>query len=305
MNNYIQVDQFVSVLKSQGMIASEIIWQLALACVEWPYVFGAAGALCTPKNRKERASAAHPTIVSSCQVLNGKKDHCNGCKWLPGGVNVRQFDCRGFTRWTAAQVGITISGAGATSQWNTAKNWIRKGTIDTVPKNQLVCLFVNKGSKMEHTGWGLNNETVECSNGVQHSKTRNKKWTHWAIPNGLEGAIPLPDVKPTIKKGSKGQYVSELQNDLLQLGYQLPQFGADGSFGKETQKALMEFQKDNGLTADGICGPLSWAAISDLINSVSGAQWTVIIPGLSEEAAKDLIARYPAGIIKKGDVKIA
>lgn len=305
MNNYIQVDQFVSVLKSQGMVASEIIWQLALACVGWPYVFGAAGALCTPRNRKERASAAHPTIVSSCQVLNGKKDHCNGCKWLPGGVNVRQFDCRGFTRWTAAQVGISISGAGATSQWDNAKNWSRKGTIDTVPKNQLVCLFVNKGAKMEHTGWGLNSETVECSNGVQHSKTRNKKWTHWAIPNGLEGAIPLPNVKPTIKKGSKGEYVSELQKDLLQLGYQLPKYGADGSFGKETQNALIQFQKDNGLAADGICGPLSWEAISDLISSGSGALWTVIIPGLSEETARDLIARYPAGIMKKGDVKIA
>lgn len=305
MNNYKEVDQFVNVMKSQGKLAAEIIWELALACVGWPYVFGAAGALCTPKNRKERASAAHPTIVSSCQVLNGKKDHCNGCKWLPDGVNVRQFDCRGFTRWTAAQVGITISGAGATSQWNDESNWIRKGTIDSMPQNQLVCLFVNKGAKMEHTGWGINNQTVECSNGVQHATKRNKKWTHWAIPKGLEGAIPLPYVKPTLKKGSKGPDVTELQNDLLQLGYRLPQYGADGSFGNETRNALILFQKDNGLTPDGICGPLSWAAITNLISSGSGTRWTVIIPDLSEEAARELIARYPAGTMKKGDVIIA
>lgn len=305
MNNYKEVDQFVNVMKSQGKLAAEIIWELALACVGWPYVFGAAGALCTPKNRKERASAAHPTIVSSCQVLNGKKDHCNGCKWLPDGENVRQFDCRGFTRWTAAQVGITIAGAGATSQWNDEKNWSRKGTIDTIPQDQLVCLFVKKGAKMEHTGWGINNQTVECSNGVQHSTKRNKKWTHWAIPNGLEGAIPLPYVKPTLKKGSKGPDVTELQNDLLQLGYRLPQYGADGSFGNETRNALILFQKDNGLTPDGICGPLSWAAITNLISSGSGTRWTVIIPDLSEEAARELIARYPAGTMKKGDVNIA
>ena len=301
MNNYRQVDQFVSVMKSQGIIAAEIIWRLSLACVEWPYVFGAAGALCTPSNRKARASAAHPTIVSSCQVLNGKKDFCNGCKWLPDGVNVRQFDCRGFTRWTAAQVGITITGSGATSQWNNASNWSRKGTIDAMPRDQLVCLFVKKGEKMEHTGWGLNDETVECSNGVQHFTKRKKKWTHWAIPRGLEGAIPLPDVKQTLKRGNKGPLVTELQNDLLQLGYQLPRFGADGDFGAETQAALLLFQKDNRLTPDGICGPLTWSTIESLISSEQSARWTVIIPDLSETEARELLARYPAGRMQKGD----
>lgn len=305
MNNYIQVDQFVKELKDQGKTAQEIIWLLALACVEWPYVFGAAGALCTPRNRKERASAAHPTIVSSCQVLNGKKDHCNGCKWLPDGVNVRQFDCRGFTRWTAAQVGITIAGAGATSQWNDEKNWSRKGTIDTIPQDQLACLFVKKGAKMEHTGWGLNDETVECSNGVQHFTKRKKKWTHWAVPKGLEGAIPLPDVKPTIKKGSKGPEVTELQNDLMQLGYPLPKYGADGDFGKETKAALIQFQKDHGLTPDGICGPLTWAAITNQMGNGSAATWTVIIPGLTEDEARELMKLFPAASIKKGVVKIA
>lgn len=305
MNNYKEVDQFVNAMKSQGIMAAEIIWQLALSCVEWPYVYGAAGALCTPNHRKERASAAHPTIVSSCQVLNGKKDHCNGCKWLPDGVNVRQFDCRGFTRWTAAQVGITISGAGATSQWNDEKNWSHKGTIDTIPKDQLVCLFVKKGTKMEHTGWGLNNETVECSSGVQHFTKRNKKWTHWAIPKGLEGAVPLPDIKQTIKKGSKGPAVTELQNNLMQLGYPLPKFGADGDFGKETQTALIQFQKDNGLTPDGICGPLTWAAITNKIENGSAATWTVIIPGLTEDEAMELLKLFPAASMKKGVVKIA
>lgn len=305
MNNYKEVDQFVSVMKSQGIMAAEIIWQLSLACVGWPYVYGDAGALCTPKNRKERANAAHPTIVSSCQVLNGKKDHCNGCKWLPDGVNVRQFDCRGFTRWTAAQVGITIAGAGATSQWNDEKNWSRKGTIDTIPEDQLVCLFVKKGAKMEHTGWGLGNETVECSNGVQHFTKRNKKWTHWAIPKGLEGAVSLPDIKPTIKKGSKGPAVTELQTDLMQLGYPLPKYGADSDFGKETQAALIQFQKDNGLTPDGICGPLTWAAITNQMENGSAATWTVIIPGLTEDEARELMKLFPAASVKKGVVKIA
>ena len=296
MNNYIQVDLFVKELKSQGKSASEIIWELALACVEWPYVFGAAGATCTPAHRKERASAAHPTIVSSCQVLNGKRDSCSGCKWLPGGVNVRQFDCRGFTRWTAAQAGITIRGVGATSQWDDDRNWCQKGKIENMPKDQLVCLFVRKDAKMEHTGWGLNQETVECSNGVQHFTKRNKKWTHWAIPKGLEGVIPLPDIKATIRRGSKGQAVTELQEKLMQLGYPLPRYGADGDFGRETEKALKLFQTNAGLTADGICGPLTWAALQAMTPDAPAAvRYSVTIPHLTELEARELLERFPAG----------
>lgn len=298
MNNYIEVDAYVDGLKAQGMIPQEIVWNLARACVEWPYVFGAAGALCTPSNRKARARADHPTIVSKCQVLNGKKNSCSGCKWFPGGVNVRQYDCRGFTRWCAAQVGVTIEGAGATSQWGKESNWAAKGTIDTIPQNQLVCLFVRKGSKMEHTGFGYNDETVECSSGVQYFAKRNKKWTHWAVPKGLEGAMPMPDYKPTLKRGSKGADVVELQNDLMQLDYALPKYGADGDFGKETENAVKKFQADHGLNADGICGPLTWDAIEAALDP-AGDLITVHIPNLPMPQAQELVAQYPGAWISK------
>ena len=63
-----------------------------------------------------------------------------------------------------------------------------------MPADTLVCLFVKKGAKMEHTGFGLNNETIECSNGVQHFTTRNKKWTHWGLPACVEGGVtPVPE----------------------------------------------------------------------------------------------------------------
>lgn len=289
MNNAKQVDALIAQWKSVEMLPQEIVWKLALECIGWPYVFGAAGALCTPNNRKARASADHPTIVSACQVLSGKKDYCNGCKWFPGNQNVRQYDCRGFTRWCAAQVGVTIVGAGATSQWNTESNWAAKGTIDTMPQNQLVCLFVRKGSTMEHTGWGLNNETVECGSGVQHFTKRNKKWTHWAVPRGLEGDTPLPVYKETIKKGSKGGLVRELQESLLNLGYQLPKYGADGSFGNETKAAVEQFQSDHGLTVDGICGPATWSALDQ---KPTVKLVTVHVPNLPRYQAEALVQRY-------------
>ena len=184
MNSAEYVDQKINELKGGGIPLSEAAWQAALLCVGWAYVFGARGEYCTPKNRRARYSDEHPTIKSKCKNFNGSSSAgCKGCQWYPEEKYTRFFDCRGFTYWILLQVyGWELMGAGATSQWNTASNWKAKGEIATMPADTLVCLFVKKGNKMEHTGFGLNNETVECSNGVQHFTTRNKKWTHWAVP---------------------------------------------------------------------------------------------------------------------------
>lgn len=300
-----QVDASVAQWKNDGMASEDIVWNLALACEGWPYVFGAAGALCTPKNRRARARDDHPTIVTKCQVLNGDRNYCNGCKWLPGGENVRQYDCRGFTRWCAAQVGVTIEGVGATSQWNTESNWAAKGTIDTVPTNQLVFLFVQNGSKMAHTGLGLGNETVECSVNVQHFTKRNKKWTHWAVAKGLEGGAtptptpqPVPATKPTLRRGSSGEYVKYLQEKLIALGYSVGSYGADGKYGNATIAAVKKFQADRGLTADGVTGAKTWAEIDREIEPTTD-YYTATITGLTKDEADQVSRAYPGAVITK------
>ena len=56
----------------------------------------------------------------------------------------------------------------------------------------------------------------------------------------------------TLKKGCEGEDVKELQSDLMQLGYALPRYGADGDFGSETETAVKKFQSDKGLPVNGI-----------------------------------------------------
>lgn len=63
---------------------------------------------------------------------------------------------------------------------------------------------------------------------------------------------------PLLKKGSKSEYVRILQEKLITLGYDLGNFGADGDFGKATDKAVRAFQKDNRLVIDGIVGNCTW-----------------------------------------------
>lgn len=294
-----QVDQLATDLKNQGVPLAEVAWRVALACVGWAYVYGAAGEYCDPENRRSyyaRKGKDHPTIKSACQVLCGKKDNCSGCKFYPGG-RTRFFDCRGFTRWVLKKVyGWTLQGGGCTSQWNNADNWKAKGKIsDGFPQNTLVCLFYSKDGKertWEHTGFGLNNETVECQVGVQYFKTRNKKWTHWAVPKCVEGEVhpvPVPETKPTLRRGSKGQYVTTLQVALVNRGYNIGSAGVDGNYGRGTEAAVKEFQRDNGLNPDGICGPMTWAALD---NSPTAPKYTVKIPGLNKAKAEELVSQY-------------
>jgi hypothetical protein len=66
-----------------------------------------------------------------------------------------------------------------------------------------------------------------------------------------------------LRKGSKGEQVKTLQRLLISLGYdkKFPDFGnygADGSFGAATDKAVREFQSKNCPPADGSVGQKTW-----------------------------------------------
>ena len=312
-----QVDELIVQLKNSGIPLSDAAWQAALACVGWPYIFGDRGQLCTPAHRRAAYNSKgedHPTIKTKCRNFEGTGS-CSGCTFYPGG-QTRANDCRGFTYWILLQIyGWKLQGAGATSQWNTASNWKAKGTIDTMPANTLCCLFKADGKTMQHTGFGLNNETVECSNGVQYSKTRNKKWTHWAVPACVgedtivspttpsdpdEGFPTTPTWRPTIRKGSKGVVVKECQTMLKALGYNLGICGIDGDYGTATDAAVRSFQREHPpLVVDGVCGPMTWDALQkavDQLNSPPGGSektYRVIIKGLDLTQAQTIAANYP------------
>ncbi len=61
-----------------------------------------------------------------------------------------------------------------------------------------------------------------------------------------------------LKLNSKGEMVSMLQEMLNAQGAGLP---VTGFFGKQTEAAVMNFQKKNGLVADGVVGPKSWTKL--------------------------------------------
>jgi len=64
---------------------------------------------------------------------------------------------------------------------------------------------------------------------------------------------------PTLKQGSSGPDVTNLQQKLKDLGFD-PN-GVDGNFGPGTRDAVIAFQQSKGLQADGIAGPATLAAL--------------------------------------------
>lgn len=62
--------------------------------------------------------------------------------------------------------------------------------------------------------------------------------------------------RPTLRLGSTGNAVSEIQAMLILLGYL--ENPVDGRYQEPTEAAVKDFQADVGLTDDGIVGPATW-----------------------------------------------
>lgn len=69
----------------------------------------------------------------------------------------------------------------------------------------------------------------------------------------------------TMYKGLKGEDVRRLQEKLIELGYNLGKYGADGSFGNDTDTAVKYFQKHNGLDVDGKVGPNTRGKLEEIL----------------------------------------
>jgi peptidoglycan hydrolase-like protein with peptidoglycan-binding domain len=70
-----------------------------------------------------------------------------------------------------------------------------------------------------------------------------------------------------VKMGSRGEDVTSLQNLLNGQGYGL---SADGIFGAKTLAAVQDYQRNMGLTVDGIVGTNTWGALTGGGSGASG-----------------------------------
>ena len=84
-------------------------------------------------------------------------------------------------------------------------------------------------------------------------------------PKTWERINLLNPEQTTLKRGSIGTIVKYLQQKLYSKLY--PVGVIDGIFGANTERAVKDFQSENGLTVDGIVGPNTWKAVEDISTS--------------------------------------
>jgi peptidoglycan hydrolase-like protein with peptidoglycan-binding domain len=102
-----------------------------------------------------------------------------------------------------------------------------------------------------------------ASDGVVGSQTWGALDSFQPAPPSAPRPTPpgSADGHRTLSMGSKGDDVAELQRGLAAKGFSPGP--ADGDFGPNTYRAVMNFQAANGLTADGVAGPKTWGALGN------------------------------------------
>jgi len=86
--------------------------------------------------------------------------------------------------------------------------------------------------------------------------------------------------------GDSGSGVKQIQTALVAHGYKV---AVDGQFGAQTSQAVKDFQKKNGLSQDGVVGPVTWAklqAASSTTTTTKSSSSTTTKSGTTTTTAK-------------------
>ena len=121
---------------------------------------------------------------------------------------------------------------------------------------------------------------------------------YFGIPYVAPAATPsIPTVTATIlRKGSAGSEVKSLQKKLLQIGYYLGSYGADGDYGENTELAVRLLQKDSNLTVDGVFGKQTSEALDLAVSNAAAANKAIVnkikLIKTPPKCTKDLVIKY-------------
>lgn len=97
----------------------------------------------------------------------------------------------------------------------------------------------------------------------------------------------IPMMKPTLRLGSVGPAVEELQNALNKAASAFAKLVPDGAFGMKTHARVREFQGQRKLLADGIVGPLTWEVLKPLLAELEKVLPQIVPPPVGPPQAEE------------------
>lgn len=182
---------------------------------------------------------------------NGKK---NGYAWCDMFVDWCFLTAYGYKKAQELLCQFDrCGGAGCTYSYNYYKKNKQSGRTPKVGAQ----IFFGNESHMDHTGivYKVDNNYVYTIEGNASDKVCYRKYP--IKKENLYYGYPKYDVASSTPKTDDTIILTEaetkdLQRMLIKLGYSCGSTGVDGKFGNYTKTALTKFQKDNGLTANGV-----------------------------------------------------
>lgn len=173
------------------------------------------------------------------------------------------------TPWCAAFVGSVLSSLGLphTGKLN-ARSYLTYGQSiraqEARPGDIVILWRDSPESWMGHVGFFVR---FEGNSVVLRGGNQGNAVTDQAYPMDRVLAVRRADgvtssgKRPVLRAGDRGVFVVDLQKQLTELGYTLGRL--DGVFGSRTLAAVVAFQHDNHLVADGIVGDRTWIQLSN------------------------------------------
>lgn len=187
-------------------------------------------------------------------------------KWGQRWVGKRVVDCSGLLYWAFKELGGYIYHGSNTmfNKYCTATGKIAPGV--RIKPGTAVFLWASS-TKYHHVGLYIGGGQVVESKGTYYGvvKSNVADWDYWGELKGVDYTDAAPEEiaakKPTLRQGSQGESVKLMQKLLGAHGYAVT---PDGTFGEATKTVVQNFQRAKGLDPDGVCGPLTWAALTSV-----------------------------------------
>ena len=177
----------------------------------------------------------------------------------------------------------------ATSLNMRAKASTDSNVVGVLHQGDKVTIKETSGSWYKVSGNGKTGYVAKKYINVSYGSSSNSGGSSSKNSSGSSGG--------TCRPGDKGDAVKKVQRRLIALGYLSG--SADGDYGNKTKNAVIAFQKNNGLTADGVVGAgtlskLNSSSAKKAGSSSSGNSNGTCAPGDSGDAVRKVQKRLIA-----------
>ena len=183
------------------------------------------------------------------------------------------YDCSSFVIEAYEQAGVPVKTKGATYTGNMRQVFLQCGFTDVTGEcnlatgsgmkkgdillNTIHHTVIVKDTNTRRVISASSNEKGTATGGKTGDQTGKEIFERAYYNYPWDYVLRYKEKKQWLETGDQGEEVLQMQKNLIYIGFSCGVSGADGVFGKDTEKAVKEAQKTFGLSVDGQYGTMT------------------------------------------------